>query len=114
MSSAASDGSKPSRSSASATGAGGLAAHVQLVAHLQALGAEGEHVDGTLAFEDPRQPRAEVVAEEPQPLDRLLVADANQSAWPGPSLSVEHACAGPSWTTHTGMEGEQTPVIAPT
>ena len=38
----------------------------------------------------------------------------NHSVRPGPSLSVEKARAPPSSTTHTGIDGEQTPVIGPT
>ena len=64
--------------------AGGLAAHVQLVAHLQALRGQREHVDRALALEQPGERRTELVAEEPQPLDRLVVADAEPQRPPGP------------------------------
>ena len=56
--------------------AGRLAAHVQLVAHVQPLGGEPEDVDRPAVVEQPRQRRPELVAEEAQPLDRLVVADA--------------------------------------
>ena len=62
---------------------GGLAAQVQLVAHVQALGGEPEDVDRPALLEHARQARAEVVAEEAQPLDRLVVADAEPQRPPG-------------------------------
>ena len=52
--------------------AGRLAAHVQLVALVQALRRELEDLDRALAVDQPAHERAEVVAEEAQALDRLV------------------------------------------
>jgi len=49
---------------------------VQLVAHVQPLRGEPEDVDRPAVVEHARQPGTEVVAEEAQPLDGLVVADA--------------------------------------
>ena len=70
---------------------------------------------GPRCVEHPRQPRPEVVAEEAQPLDRLVVADAEPQR-PARALVQrrERAHAAPSSTTQTGIDGEQTPVIGPT
>ena len=55
---------------------GRLRAHVQLVAHLEALGREAEDVDRPFGLEETRQRRTRLVAEEDEALHRLVVADA--------------------------------------
>ena len=96
--------------------AGRLAAHVQLVAHVQALRGQPEDVDRPAVLEHARQPRPEVVAEEAQPLDRLVVADPEPQR-PARALVERRERARAdvaSSTTQTGIDGEQTPVIGPT
>ena len=64
--------------------AGGLAAHVQLVAHVQPLRGERQDVDRALALEHPRQIGADAVAQEPQARDRFVVAHPHPQRVPGP------------------------------
>ena len=94
----------------------GLAAHVQLVAHLEALRGEREHVDRARRARAARASTGpSVVAEEAQALDGLVVADAEPERPPGPLVERRerpHAVASSS-TTQTAIDGEQTPVIGP-
>ena len=72
----AAEGREPRRQVADQQVAGGLASHVQFVSHLEALRGQREHVNRALAGEQLGHQRPELVAEEPQPLDRFLVANA--------------------------------------
>ena len=84
---------------------------------LRPCAASAEHVDRAAVLEQAREPRAELVAEEAQPLDRLVVADPEPQR--PPRALVERRVRAPSprpgsSTTQTGIDGEQTPVIGPT
>ena len=95
-----------------------LAAHVQLVAHLEPLRGEVEDVDRARALE--QRARAAGRARSRRKRARSTASSSptpNQNVRPGPSLSVENArtperlvLARPT----PAIEGEQTPVIGPT
>ena len=69
-----------------------LAAHVQLVAHVQALGGEVEHVDRALAGRGGAASRGPTGRRGRTPGARARrVAAPNQSVLPGPSFRVEKA-----------------------
>ncbi len=65
--------------------AGRLAAHVQLVAHLEALRGEPEDVDRARPLEQRREHRPRAIAQEALALDGLVVADPEpERAGPAP------------------------------
>ncbi len=79
--------------------------------------ASAEDVDRALALEQPRAAAAPRSSRKKR--SRSIASSSptpNHSVLPGPSLSVENARApaASSSTTHTGIDGEQTPVIGPT
>ena len=70
----------------------GLAAHVQLVAHVQALGGQTEHVDRTAVLEQPRRARGPSSSRKKRSRSTDSSSPTpNHSVRPGPSLRVENA-----------------------
>ena len=93
-----------------------LAAHVQLVAHVQPLGGEPEHVDGPACSSSRASAGPSSSRKNRSRSTDSSSPTPNHSVRPGPSLSVENARVpgASSATTQTGIDGEQTPVIGPT